>query len=179
MSREDTSLTYCRRRRAPRKHNSASVIKFWGNSCPVICGVGRNDRRSSSIKVRDSRTKEMKRRNNNYFYPAGCCCHQQRKSSSRASSSSSCSSRGSYGPEQPPSWCVYLAVGLVAVGAYLNSLGGDFVHDDIPAIVRNKDVLAQNSLLSLLKDDFWGVPMHDPSSHKSYRPLTTLSFRYV
>lgn len=122
----------------------------------------------------------MKRRNGHLFCPAGCCCHQRRKSSSRASSSSSCSSRG--GCEQleaPPGWCVYLAVGLVAVGAYLNALPADFVHDDIPAIVRNKDVLGQNPLLGLLKDDFWGVPMHDPASHKSYRPLTTLSFRFV
>ncbi|XP_058804494.1 protein O-mannosyl-transferase TMTC1-like isoform X2 [Phymastichus coffea] len=77
----------------------------------------------------------------------------------------------------PPNWCVYPAVGLVALGAYLNALGGDFVHDDIPAIVRNKDVLAQNPWSSLLKDDFWGTPMNDPSSHKSYRPLTTLTFR--
>ncbi|XP_031778983.1 protein O-mannosyl-transferase TMTC1 [Nasonia vitripennis] len=123
----------------------------------------------------------MKRRNNYYQQqPAGggCCCGH-RKSSSRASSSSS---RGSSSSDvscagEPPNWCIYAAVGLVALGAYLNALGGDFVHDDIPAIVRNKDVLAQSSLLSLLKDDFWGTPMHDPASHKSYRPLTTLTFR--
>lgn len=128
----------------------------------------------------------MKRRNNNYYQqqqPAGgggCCCGH-RKSSSRASSSSS---RGSSSSElsctgEPPNWCVYAAVGLVALGAYLNALGGDFVHDDIPAIVRNKDVLAQSSLINLLKNDFWGTPMNDPASHKSYRPLTTLTFRLV
>eukprot|EP01047_Picozoa_sp_COSAG01_P091823 COSAG01_NODE_23334_length_819_cov_0.929167_1_plen_195_part_10 len=29
----------------------------------------------------------------------------------------------------------------------------------------------------LLSDDFWGEPMASPNSHKSYRPLTVLSFR--
>ncbi|XP_014210531.1 transmembrane and TPR repeat-containing protein 1-like isoform X2 [Copidosoma floridanum] len=109
---------------------------------------------------------------------------QQRKSSSRASSSSSSScgsGRRSPGPEghatESAGWRVYLAVGLVGLGAYLNSLHGDFVHDDVPAILRNRDVLAQSPLGQLLRDDFWGTPMHDPNSHKSYRPLTTLTFR--
>jgi hypothetical protein len=70
-------------------------------------------------------------------------------------------------------------VALVALGAYLNALGADFVHDDIPAIVRNKDVLGQTSLFGLLGNDFWGTPMQDPGSHKSYRPLTTITFRSV
>lgn len=79
--------------------------------------------------------------------------------------------------EETKGWCIYSAVALVAVGAYLNALGGDFVHDDIPAVVRNRDVLAEGSVLGVLKNDFWGTPMQDLSSHKSYRPLTTLTFR--
>ncbi|PBC28313.1 Transmembrane and TPR repeat-containing protein [Apis cerana cerana] len=78
---------------------------------------------------------------------------------------------------EPPVWCIYATVALVAVACYLNALGGDFVHDDIPAVVRNKDVLAQTPLTTLLKNDFWGTPMRDVNSHKSYRPLTTLTFR--
>lgn len=74
---------------------------------------------------------------------------------------------------------IYCIVATVAVIIYLNTLSGDFVHDDLPAIVMNRDVLGTNSLLDLLKNDFWGMPMSEKLSHKSYRPLTTLTFRYV
>ena len=30
---------------------------------------------------------------------------------------------------------------------------------------------------AVLGNDFWGLPLSDPESHKSYRPLTVLSFR--
>ncbi|XP_039295218.1 protein O-mannosyl-transferase TMTC1 isoform X2 [Nilaparvata lugens] len=71
----------------------------------------------------------------------------------------------------------YTVVGGLAVALYVNSLRGEFVHDDVPAIVRNNDVTGQTPLHRLLVDDFWGTPMSDPFSHKSYRPLTTLTFR--
>lgn len=29
----------------------------------------------------------------------------------------------------------------------------------------------------ILVDDFWGAPLTNTNSHKSYRPLTTLSYR--
>ena len=32
-------------------------------------------------------------------------------------------------------------------------------------------------MIQLFKNDFWGTPISDPESHKSYRPLTILSFR--
>ena len=32
-------------------------------------------------------------------------------------------------------------------------------------------------LSSVFSNDFWGLPLSDPESHKSYRPLTVLSFR--
>ena len=32
-------------------------------------------------------------------------------------------------------------------------------------------------LRSVFSNDFWGLPLSDPESHKSYRPLTVLSFR--
>ena len=59
----------------------------------------------------------------------------------------------------------------------VNSVFNQFVHDDTPAIVRNKDVQGQTSIKDLLLNDYWGKPMSDPSSHKSYRPLTVLTFR--
>lgn len=79
--------------------------------------------------------------------------------------------------KEPNSWPLYSLVGTVAIGCYLNGLPGDFVHDDIPAVTMNKDVLAINPISHVFKNDFWGTPMADLSSHKSYRPLTTLTFR--
>lgn len=72
----------------------------------------------------------------------------------------------------------YLVVAGVALACYSNALFGEFVHDDIVAVTRNPDVLGTSSVLQLLGNDFWGTPLSDPRSHKSYRPLTTLSFRY-
>ncbi|XP_073967548.1 LOW QUALITY PROTEIN: protein O-mannosyl-transferase TMTC1-like [Choristoneura fumiferana] len=74
-------------------------------------------------------------------------------------------------------WAIYSLVALVAGVTYANALSGEFVHDDIPAIVTNGDVNGGNEVLAVFKNDFWGTPMSDPASHKSYRPLTTLSFR--
>lgn len=74
-------------------------------------------------------------------------------------------------------FAIYVMVTATAVLSYVNSLNGDFVHDDIPAVATNADVIGSNSIQQLLLDDFWGTPMADASSHKSYRPLTTLSFR--
>nr|XP_037870885.1 protein O-mannosyl-transferase TMTC1 isoform X2 [Bombyx mori] len=74
-------------------------------------------------------------------------------------------------------WAIYTLVASVSALTYANSLHGDFVHDDIPAIVGNGDVNGGNSVLGVFGNDFWGTPMSDATSHKSYRPLTTLSFR--
>lgn len=72
---------------------------------------------------------------------------------------------------------LYGSVACVAVGVYLNSLTGEFVHDDIVALARNQDVLGGTSIRELFFNDFWGTPLADPASHKSYRPLTILTFR--
>ncbi|RZF48944.1 hypothetical protein LSTR_LSTR003020 [Laodelphax striatellus] len=72
---------------------------------------------------------------------------------------------------------VYSVVTLLALVCYLNGLDGDFVHDDIPALTTNPDVLGANALPAMFANDFWGTPMSDDNSHKSYRPLTTLTFR--
>lgn len=60
---------------------------------------------------------------------------------------------------------------------YANSFHGDFVHDDIPAIVNNPDVNGENEAFKAFSNDFWGEPMGSLKSHKSYRPLTILLFR--
>ena len=67
---------------------------------------------------------------------------------------------------------------LAALASYLPTLWSrEFVFDDVEAISNNMDVHGRTSLLSLLRNDFWGVPIDDPSSHGSYRPLTVLTFR--
>ncbi|KAK3927536.1 Protein O-mannosyl-transferase TMTC3 [Frankliniella fusca] len=100
-------------------------------------------------------------------------------SSSGSSSSSSSSSASSWSATS--SWhgplAAYAGVATLALGCYANGLHGEFVHDDVPAVVRNRDVLGLTPLHSLLANDFWGTSMADPHSHKSYRPLTVLTFR--
>ena len=69
-------------------------------------------------------------------------------------------------------------IGAVSVLIRIPCLSGDFVHDDLKAIVWNRDVFDFNSnWTSILYNDYWGNEMSDEFSHKSYRPLTTLSFR--
>lgn len=42
---------------------------------------------------------------------------------------------------------------------YVNSIFCGFVFDDFPAVVKNKDVLGDSSLSSLLWNDYWGMNM--------------------
>ena len=46
-----------------------------------------------------------------------------------------------------------------------------------PAVVSNPLVTGSAPLSSLITSDFWGVPLSHTGSHKSYRPLTSLSFK--
>ncbi|XP_030632534.1 protein O-mannosyl-transferase TMTC3 [Chanos chanos] len=71
---------------------------------------------------------------------------------------------------------ICLLVGLVAV-CYWNSLSCGFVFDDVSAILDNKDLRPSTPLRNLFLNDFWGTPMSEERSHKSYRPLTVLTFR--
>ena len=79
---------------------------------------------------------------------------------------------------------------VLAAGVYFNSLDGHFVHDDLSAITGNHDVTGSGSggsgsgtagsgttAWDFLRNDFWGTALHDPKSHKSYRPLTILTFK--
>jgi hypothetical protein len=45
------------------------------------------------------------------------------------------------------------------------------------AILTNQDVLPSTPVSSVWQDDFWGTPLTHSGSHKSYRPLTVISFR--
>ena len=74
-------------------------------------------------------------------------------------------------------WAAYTIVAVTAIGCYLNSLQGGLVHDDVFAIKDNSDVTTGTPLHQLFLNDFWGKPMSDQTSHKSYRPLTVMTFR--
>ena len=68
---------------------------------------------------------------------------------------------------------------LTFSGTALGSHG--FVYDDFAAIVTNDVVLSWKSLTrasleSVFTTDFWGQNVCSDLSHKSYRPLTTLTF---
>ncbi|KAL3048146.1 hypothetical protein OYC64_006842 [Pagothenia borchgrevinki] len=65
----------------------------------------------------------------------------------------------------------------VALGLYLNTLDADFCYDDSRAIKTNQDLLPETPWTNVLYDDFWGTLLTHSGSHKSYRPLCTLSFR--
>ncbi|GAB6018795.1 hypothetical protein CHUAL_000457 [Chamberlinius hualienensis] len=72
---------------------------------------------------------------------------------------------------------IYVLPAIVSILCYINSLSGDFVHDDIMAVTTNQDVVGKTTLANVFQNDFWGKPMHDNTSHKSYRPLTIITFR--
>jgi hypothetical protein len=75
--------------------------------------------------------------------------------------------------QRPSVW-----VGLVAALVYCDrhALMGEFVYDDAGSVKRNIVVTGQVPFRELFTRDFWGTPMKDAQSHKSYRPLTTLTF---
>ncbi|XP_065837876.1 protein O-mannosyl-transferase TMTC3-like [Oscarella lobularis] len=73
-----------------------------------------------------------------------------------------------------------VACGFVAVIVYWNSLQGGFVFDDHRGILKNDDIRTDATPLSnLWVNDFWGGAMSREVSHKSYRPITVLSYRYL
>ncbi|XP_046747903.1 protein O-mannosyl-transferase Tmtc3-like isoform X1 [Diprion similis] len=69
-------------------------------------------------------------------------------------------------------------VAIAAFTVYLNSLSCGFVFDDISAIKDNRDLRPHTPLKNVFYNDFWGTPMHKEQSHKSYRPLCVLTFRW-
>ncbi|RDD41284.1 Transmembrane and TPR repeat-containing protein 4 [Trichoplax sp. H2] len=79
-----------------------------------------------------------------------------------------------------PSFNTFYACCLIAclaIACYINSLPGEFVFDDVEAITGNQDLLPNTSFSALFHHDFWGTPIDSIHSHKSYRPLTVLSFK--
>ncbi|XP_075910199.1 protein O-mannosyl-transferase TMTC4 isoform X2 [Petromyzon marinus] len=80
-------------------------------------------------------------------------------------------------PSMPPALARALAA-LTAALSFIVSYDGAFVFDDSEAVVGNKDLKPETPLSSLWIDDFWGGRLSSNTSHKSYRPLTVLTFRF-
>lgn len=82
-------------------------------------------------------------------------------------------------------WCPLLQCAIrflvvfLAVMSYCNSSWGQFVFDDSEALLGNQDVdPSSTSLQQVFSHDFWGDNISSNASHKSYRPLTVLTFRW-
>src|SRR6218665_2698824 len=67
---------------------------------------------------------------------------------------------------------------IIIILCYFPSFWGEFVFDDVEAIVKNVDVRHGN-YLEVFHHDFWGNDIGSAHSHKSYRPLTTLVYRVL
>lgn len=72
----------------------------------------------------------------------------------------------------------YLLIVVITALVFYNSLNADFTFDDHSAILSNRYVHTnETDWWSLFQVDYWGTPIQSEHSHKSYRPLTSLSFR--
>lgn len=72
----------------------------------------------------------------------------------------------------------YFVITICILLVYCNSLGCDFTFDDNSAIVQNRHVRSNESTWwSVFSVDYWGTPIESEHSHKSYRPVTLLTFR--
>jgi len=58
------------------------------------------------------------------------------------------------------------------------ALRGAFVYDDAGSVRKNVIVTGVVPLQEIVTRDFWGTPLSEPGSHKSFRPVTTLTFRW-
>ena len=102
-------------------------------------------------------------------------------------------------------WAVWAVVSAVALWCFWDSVNCDFAYDDVHAIqstymppystsisyhcivsfvpvllrIDNADFRPEAAWLSLLRHDFWGYPVADDESHKSYRPITSATFKLV
>jgi hypothetical protein len=66
---------------------------------------------------------------------------------------------------------------LCSLTLYFSTIFSGYVWDDRAAIVSNADVHGSTPLYDLFLHDFWGQDITLADSHKSYRPITTLTFR--
>ena len=68
-------------------------------------------------------------------------------------------------------------ISIIAACLYCNPVPSGYVWDDRAAIVGNADVHGSDPIMDIFKHDFWGQNIQNYDSHKSYRPLTVLTYR--
>jgi hypothetical protein len=68
---------------------------------------------------------------------------------------------------------------LIAVMAYLDvrALSGGWVYDDAGSVIKNVVVNGMIDWKQAFTRDFWGTEMKLKASHKSFRPITTLTLK--
>ena len=71
----------------------------------------------------------------------------------------------------------WILIATISILCYVNSCWGGFVFDDNEAILSNRDVTLNSPIVDVFTNDFWGTNIFHNNSHKSYRPLTILTFR--
>ena len=70
-----------------------------------------------------------------------------------------------------------LIVFFLSALCFCISYDAELIFDDRAAIKENPDILPETPWTNVFWNDFWGRDLHSEMSHKSYRPLTTLTFR--
>lgn len=69
---------------------------------------------------------------------------------------------------------------LYLMPIFKSNINGGPTLDELHIMSKdNQDIHGESTLRSILSNDYWGRPMVSESSHKSWRPLTVLSFRYL
>mmetsp|Transcript_23264 Transcript_23264/g.71571 ORF Transcript_23264/g.71571 Transcript_23264/m.71571 type:complete len:706 (-) Transcript_23264:438-2555(-) len=71
-----------------------------------------------------------------------------------------------------------LCLGVFALLLHIQNLQNDIVWDDRVAVALNRDLQLTTPVTNLWCHDYWGQPMAAVDSHKSWRPLATLTFRW-
>eukprot|EP00536_Pseudo-nitzschia_multiseries_P012559 jgi/Psemu1/260713/estExt_Genewise1Plus.C_4850050 len=68
---------------------------------------------------------------------------------------------------------------IVAVLAYsdLRALNGGWVYDDAGSVIKNVVVNGKVDWKQAFTRDYWGTEMREAQSHKSFRPVTTLTLK--
>lgn len=75
---------------------------------------------------------------------------------------------------------ICLAIYLIPILSVSEYNKGEPVLDELHITQEsNKDVNGETTLRTIFTNDYWGRPMQSASSHRSWRPLTVLSFRYL
>ena len=72
-----------------------------------------------------------------------------------------------------------LAVYLIPILTHNHEEEGPVLDEAHIVSLGNNDVAGTSTLEQVFTNDYWGRPMNSESSHKSWRPLTVLSFRWL